>query len=101
MADENMAARFAGTIRDLLAPTRVVPTCYENVDPEIRRVERAIARLPKRTREVFMMHRFDDLGYDRIAHRLGISKKAVEREMVRGLRAIRKAREDYARENRK
>ena len=48
-----------------------------------------------------MMHRFDDLGYDRIAHRLGISKKAVEREMVRGLRAIRKAREDYARENRK
>ena len=54
MADENMAARFAGTIRDLLAPTRVVPTCYENVDPEIRRVERAIARLPKRTREVFI-----------------------------------------------
>ncbi|HET6524485.1 sigma-70 family RNA polymerase sigma factor [Sphingopyxis sp.] len=98
MADDNMAVRFARTIRNLLVPLPVVPSCDENVDPEIRRVEQAIARLPKRTREVFMMHRFDDLGYDRIAHRLGISEKAVEREMVRALLAIRKARKDHARE---
>lgn len=97
MAD-NMAARFARTIRNLLIPLPVVPSCDENIDPEIRRVERAIARLPERTREVFLMHRFDDLGYDRIAHRLGISEKAVEQEIVRVLRAIRKAREDHARE---
>lgn len=98
MADNNMAARFARTIRNLLVPLPVVPSCDEDVDPEIRRVEQAIARLPKRTREVFMMHRFDDLGYDRIAYRLDMSEKAVEQEMVRVLRAIRKAREDHARE---
>lgn len=98
MANENMASRFARTIRNLLIPLPVVPSYDENVDPEIRRVERAIARLPTRTREVFLMHRFDDLGYDRIAHRLGISEKAVEQEIVRVLRAIRKAREDHARE---
>jgi RNA polymerase sigma-70 factor (ECF subfamily) len=98
MVDDNMAVRFARTIRNLLVPPPVVPSCDENVDPEIRRVEQAIARLPKRTREVFMMHRFDDLGYDRIAHRLGISEKAVEREMVRALLAIRKARKDHAHE---
>lgn len=98
MAEDNMAARFARTIRDLLIPPPVVPSLDENVDPEIRRVEWAVARLPKRTRDVFMMHRLDGLRYDRIAHRLGISEKAVEREMVRALRAIRKAREDYARE---
>lgn len=101
MVDENIAARFARTIRSLLVPPPVVPSFDENVDPEIRRVEWAIARLPKRTREVFLMHRFDDLRYDRIAHRLGISEKAVEREMVRTLRAIRKAREDHARERSK
>lgn len=101
MADENIAARFARTIRHLLVPPPVVPSLDENVDLEIRRVEWAIARLPKRTREVFLMHRFDDLRYDRIAHRLGISEKAVQREMVRTLRAIRKAREDYAREHSK
>lgn len=101
MADDSMTARFARTIRDLLVPPPIVPDCHENVDPEIRRVEQAIARMPKRTSDVFIMHRFDGLGYDRIAHRLGISEKTVEREMVRALRAIRKARKDYARENRK
>ncbi len=98
MADDNMVARFTRTIRDLLVPPPIVPSFDENVDPEIRRVEWAIARLPKRTREVFLMHRFEDLPYDRIAHRLGISERAVEREIVRVLRAVRKAREEHARE---
>jgi len=101
MADNNLAARFARTIRDLLIPPPVVPSFDEDVDPEIARIEWAIARLPKRTRDVFLMHRFDDLSYDRIAHRLGISVKAVEREIARVLCAIREAREDHAREQSK
>jgi len=101
MADGKLAARFARTIRDLLVPTSVVPSLDENVDPEIRRIEWAIARLPKRTRDVFLMHRFDNLSYDRIAHRLGISVKTVEREIARVLCAIREAREDHAREQSK
>ena len=98
MADENLAARFARTIRDLLAPPPFVPDFNDHPDPLIARLEWAIACLPERTRDVFLMHRFDDLPYDRIAHRLGISEKAVEREIARTLCAIRKAREDYARE---
>lgn len=101
MGDDNLAARFARTIRDLLIPPPVVPSFDENVDPEIARIEWAIARLPKRTRDVFLMHRFDDLPYDRIAHRLGINVKTVEREIARVLCAIRKAREDHAREQSK
>ncbi|MGB3845804.1 MAG: sigma factor-like helix-turn-helix DNA-binding protein [Sphingopyxis sp.] len=101
MADDTLAARFARTIRDLLIPPPVVPSFDENVDPEIARIEWAIARLPKRTRDVFLMHRFDDLPYDRIAHRLGISERAVEREIARVLCAIREAREDHAREQSK
>lgn len=98
MADNNLAARFARTIRDLLVLPPVVPNFDDAPDPQIARIEWAIARLPKRTRDVFLMHRFDDLPYDRIAHRLGISVKAVEREIVRALCAIRKAREDHERE---
>lgn len=101
MADDNLAARFARTIRDLLVPPPVVPNFDEAPDPEIARIEWAIARLPKQTRDVFLMHRFDDLPYDRIAHRLGISVKTVERELVRVLCAIREAREDHAREQSK
>jgi RNA polymerase sigma-70 factor (ECF subfamily) len=99
MPDDNLAARFARTIRDLLVLPPAVPNFDDAPDPEIARIEWAIARLPKRTRNVFLMHRFDDLPYDRIAHRLGISEKAVEREMVRALCAIRKAREDHEREH--
>ena len=98
MANDNLAARFARTIRDLLVPPPVVPNFDNAPDPEIARIEWAIARLPKRTRDVFLMHRFDDLRYDRIAHCLGISEKTVEREIVRTLCAIREAREEHARE---
>ena len=98
MADENLATRFARTIRNLLVPPPFVPDFDEHPDPLISRLEWAIACLPEQTREVFLMHRFDDLPYDRIAHRLGISEKAVEGEIARTLCAIRKARDDYDRE---
>lgn len=100
MAEAGMATRLVRAIRTLLMPHPVVPKFDEYPDPEIARIEWTIARLPKRTRDVFLMHRLDDLGYDRIAHQLGISEKAVEREIGRTLRAIRKAREDHAREHR-
>src|SRR3546814_18635473 len=91
-----MTASFARTIRNLLVPPPVVPRFDEHVDPEIARIECAIARLPTRTREVFLMHRFENLGYDRIAHRLGISATAVEREIVTVLLAVRKAKSGRA-----
>lgn len=59
-------------------------------------VERAIARLPRQTLDAFMMHRFDDLGYDQIALRLGITPKAVERHIAETLVVIHEARERFA-----
>ena len=48
-------------------------------------MEAALASMPDLTREVFMMHRFDDLPYRRIAVRVGISVEEVEMHMVRAL----------------
>lgn len=61
-------------------------------DEQMARVEKAIARLPERTREVFLMHRFDDLSYERIAGRLGIDVKEVEAHIAATLVAILRAR---------
>src|SRR3546814_3929166 len=47
-------------------------------DARIARAEAAIASLPERTREVFFLHRFEDLSYERIARRLDIDVKEVE-----------------------
>lgn len=93
MAGENMAAHFARTSRNLLFPLPVVPKFDEFRDPDLARIEWAIARLPKRTHDAFLMHCFDNIRCDRIAHRLGITEKSVEREIVRTLRTIHNAKE--------
>lgn len=50
-----------------------------------------IAMLPARCREVFVLHRFEDLSYDEVAARLGISVSSVEKHMMRALGACRAA----------
>ncbi len=49
----------------------------------------AIAALPPRTREVFVMSRERGLRYSEIAEQLGVSVKAVEANMSRALRILR------------
>ncbi len=49
----------------------------------------AIADLPPRTREVFLMSRERNLKYSEIAEQLGVSVKAVEANMSRALRQLR------------
>lgn len=48
-------------------------------------LESAVAELSDKQREVFLMHKFDGLSYGEIAIRLGISKSAVEKLMIRAL----------------
>lgn len=59
----------------------------------LRRVEEAIARLSPATRDVFLMHRFDDLSYPEIARIKGMKVKRVEKHIAKALLAIRKARD--------
>ena len=46
-------------------------------------VQRAIAELPSRCREVFVLRRRDALPYDQIAARLGVSLGTVKSQMWR------------------
>jgi RNA polymerase sigma-70 factor (ECF subfamily) len=47
------------------------------------RVREGLSRLTPRTREVFLMHRLDDMKYREIAERLGISQSAVEKHIAK------------------
>lgn len=54
-------------------------------------VERIIARLgdlPERTRDIFMLHRFENIGYGEIAMRMNISVSAVEKHIMKALKAL-------------
>ncbi len=63
------------------------PGC-ERVYESRRRFDRfraALAGLPPRCREVFLLQRYEGLTYTAIAKRLGISVSAVEKHMMRAL----------------
>lgn len=64
-------------------------------DARIARAEAAIAALPELTREVFFMHRFEDLSYERIARRQGIDVKEVEGHIAATLIELRRALQDF------
>lgn len=51
----------------------------------LRLLARAVDELPPRCREVFLMHKMDGLGHAEIARRLGISRSAVEKHVMRAL----------------
>ena len=53
-------------------------------------LDRAIARLRAFEREVFFLHRLDDLPYDVIGTRMGITTAEVERIMGRVLDQLRR-----------
>ena len=49
----------------------------------LERVRQGLSRLTPRTREIFLMHRLDDMKYREIAERLGISQSAVEKHIAK------------------
>lgn len=60
---------------------------------DLKRVEmliaEAVAQLPEQQRRIFLLQQEEELNYQEIAARLGISKNTVRNHMVRTLRSIR------------
>lgn len=54
----------------------------------LERVVAAIAELPERTRDVFVLHRFEEMSCSSIALQLGISVSAVEKHVMKALRML-------------
>lgn len=55
----------------------------------LKRVERAVARLPHQCRQAFLMHRIKGLSYAEIADILGVSVSSVEKYILQALRHCR------------
>lgn len=56
---------------------------------QTNKVENILDLIPPRSREVFTLHRFDNLKYKEIAELLGISKNTVENHIVKALKILR------------
>ncbi len=88
-------------VRRRTAPALVLETAAQVDAPsteaafeaeELRaRLERALATLPPRTREAFVLSRGEGLSYDEVALRMGISPKTVGVHIAKSLAALRRA----------
>jgi DNA-directed RNA polymerase specialized sigma24 family protein len=58
----------------------------EHADPELlKKLERAVWKLPRATQEVFFAHRLDDMSYQEIAERMGLTVRDVEGHMAKAI----------------
>ena len=54
------------------------------------KLQKIISSLTEKCRVVFLMNRLDDMTYSQIAESLGVSVKAVEKQMCKALAVLRK-----------
>jgi len=60
-------------------------------DPELlRRLENAVASLPRLQREIILARRLDDMSYVEIADRTGLTIRQVERHMAKAIYKLTK-----------
>lgn len=55
---------------------------------KMARAMAALGELPERTRQVFILVRFEEMSYKRVAQRLGVSVSAVEKHVMKALRHL-------------
>ncbi|APR53673.1 sigma factor-like helix-turn-helix DNA-binding protein [Sphingomonas koreensis] len=79
----SLRQRAAIALQRSIGRTRVAEPLRDRAETaRVARIEAAILSLSPITREVFILHRFDDLGYERIGHRLSISVEEVTAHMA-------------------
>lgn len=89
---EQRHERLLGGLREeQYAPPVIQPDQIVAARQEVRQLQTAIAGLPERTRQVFLLNRLHNCTYDEIAFALNISYSTVEREIARALLACKNA----------
>ena len=81
---EKLLGKFSPTLDD--QPSEApAPDVVLAGRARLERVRQGIEQLPERTREIFRMHRFDELTYGEIAARQSISVSAVEKHVAKAI----------------
>jgi|GEM_PF-181049 len=62
---------------------------------ELRRLQKAVDRLPPRPREVFLLRRIEDLTVEQVAVRLSISVSTVEKHFTRAMVQLTEAMAEH------
>jgi len=74
---------------DILIADTPGPEQMADQQQELMRVRRAIGALPAHCRSVYLLNRIDNMSYPQIARHMGVSVKAVEKQISKALALLR------------
>lgn len=87
------AAQDGEAADEAMGPEACEPEAAAMSSQSVQALLAAIAALPLRCREAFILHKFDGLSQAEVARRMGISVTMVERHIKLGMQACRACRE--------
>jgi RNA polymerase sigma factor (sigma-70 family) len=85
------------SVGDLSAPAAAQPENAASSEQQAAAMLAVIDALPPRCREAFVLHKFEHLSHAEVAARMGISRNAVEKHIIRALLACRVCHDRYNR----
>ena len=90
-ADRHRDEKMATVATDYLTAHDPAPDALQAaIDRDrLRRLDRALAKLPEETRAMIYLLRIDGLSYDAVARLFGVSKSTVEKRVAKALRHCR------------
>lgn len=78
--------RFTGSdALDTSASPAPSPEHEIDFKQRLQKLQEAVNELPPRQKQIFLLHKFEGLSHSEIASRLGISRSAVEKHMIKAL----------------
>lgn len=94
-ADRHRHEKMATAATDYLTVHDPAPDALQaTIDRDrLRRLDRALAKLPEETRAMIYLLRIDGLSYDAVARLFGVSKSTVEKRVAKALRFCREVLE--------
>ncbi|ANI90281.1 hypothetical protein A9P82_13855 [Arachidicoccus ginsenosidimutans] len=83
-------------LKEMKHEENIVISDERTTERELRKkINDVIKRLPEQCATIFCMSRFEELKYKEIAERLGISIKAVEKQITKALKILRVELKEY------
>lgn len=99
-AGREASRRSADDVHDLDSGRRAIASEAPGADlhligrQDLAAAAAVIRALPPKTRDAFLLHRFESLTYRQIAARLGVSVSMVEKHIAEALRQLKNSRSD-------
>lgn len=89
----SLEERMLDSELSLLVDELITPESYGvfDYDMAMKTLDQTVSKMPSRAREVFLLRREEGLSNKDVANKLGVTVKAVEKQMTLSLKRIRQA----------